>query len=162
MDGYTYPKPRGDSGTVAIGDCYIRAECNVNRQAYSGAAYSTAYSYAVAPPADYDGNADSDFELDSPNWLHDALPHGERVNDPRRNRISNADAAYSCSQRNPECNAGDECVLHRYCGAWGPVRGGGGSSVWQRLVSAGRRVLGAVRAACGWHGCGPHHGPRAE
>ena len=43
-------------------------------------------------------------------------------------RISNADAAYSCSQRNPECNAGDACSLHKYCGAWRPVRGGRGAA----------------------------------
>ena len=152
MDGYTYPKPRGDSGTVAIGDCYIRAECNVNRHAYSGAAYSTAYSYAVAPPADYDGNTDSDFELDSPNWLHDALPHGERVNDPRRDIDPDADADARCAERNPECNASDACSLHKYCRAWGPRRGSGGAATWQRALSAGRNLLRAIRGTCGWHG----------
>ena len=75
-----------------------------------------------------DSDADSDFELDSPNWLYNTLPHGERVNDPRRNRISDADAAYRCAQRNPECNAGDACSLHKYCGAWRPVRGGRGAA----------------------------------
>lgn len=45
-----------------------------------------------------------------------------------RDRISNADAAYSCSQRNPECNAGGACSLHKYCGAWGPRCGSGGAT----------------------------------
>ena len=99
-----------------------------------------------------DSDTDSDFELDSPNWLHDALPHGERVNDPRRNRISNADAAARCADEHPECNAGSECALHRYCQSWGPVRGSGGGAPWQRTLSAGRRILGAIRGALGRHG----------
>ena len=71
-----------------------------------------------------DSDADSDFELDSPNWLHDALPHGERVNDPRRDIDPDADADARCAERNPECDAGDGCALHKYCV---PRRAGRGS-----------------------------------
>ncbi len=42
-------------------------------------------------------------------------------------RIPNADAAYACAQRNPECDAGDGCALHKYCRAWGLGCGSGGA-----------------------------------
>ena len=67
-------------------------------------------------------------------------------------RIANADAAARCADEHPECNAGSECALHRYCQSWGPVRGSGGGAPWQRTLSAGRRILGAIRGALGRHG----------
>jgi len=86
MDGYTYPKPRGDSGTVTIGDGY-------------------SYSYIIQP---------------------DRYIHTNGVT----RRIPNVNAAYSCAERNPDCDRGEQCSLHKYCGAWGPGRGGGIAQAW--------------------------------
>ena len=73
--------------------------------------------YPVAPPAD----ADSDFELDSPNWLYDALPNGERVNDPRRNRDADRHADF---HRAPHSWRG---WLHALRVSWRSGRGGRGA-----------------------------------
>ena len=86
--------------------------------------------------------------------------HGSTL--PIRDRIRNADAAARCAECNPECDAGDGCALHHYCQSWRPIRGGRGGAPWQRALSAGRNLLGTIRAAHGWHGRRADHGPRAE
>ena len=43
-------------------------------------------------------------------------------------RIPNACAAYACAQRNPECDAGNGCALHKYCVPRRADSGSGGAA----------------------------------
>ena len=153
MDAYTIGVGNPDPDAYDAGNAFYSLTWNAQRDAWE---YRPRYVHgstlpiriANADAADHD--ADSDFELDSPNWLYNTLPHGERVNDPRRNR-----AADRHTDQHADFYRGPHSWrdwLHALRLPWWPVRGGGGAAPWQRALSAGRRVLGAVRSALGRHG----------